>query len=861
LQNGGGSKSLPQLFTIPQSGNGVDPVFNTVVPCGGYGLAGAPNANGPFLLGELSRGSDEIDNGTFTVGRYDSGILDTSLGAYDPTAAAGPANAGHQLADGYYGLYAVVAIPSDAGKACSDHKEDCSWSALPQYPQEVIGIDNGVSSLTLCAIVGSGCDPTKSVPAFETNQHFLNLNITAAANQSLSELGDVECSNNGDAPNDFHPCNGTVQWPLTPGEGVKDVWIKATNGAGATKEQLLEGTVDTEAPTSSDQLIGGTEDNGWYQHDLPTVRISTTDQGNPAVGLNPAGAIIYRIDDGPEQTICPVAPGTQSATCNIPSSAFANLTDGDHTIYFTGIDAVNNRLGPDDNDGKPLGGALGMEAVSLDIDTTPPQSALLTVPVAPDGNNGWYTKRPQIVFSAVDGVGGSDVAPFFFDSGTTGGISWMLDGVIQPGSAVNSNPTTYTATDLHTVPDGHHSICWWAQDRAGNVELTGTGQPSILQLLFNGHCQIFDVDDQAMKTTIATTPGSPNGLNGWFTAGPVPVTVTASEVNPVSLLPASPISGFNLVDPADLCGAPTVPPSGASGVCVSIDNAPFAAYASGASFSIPAGTHTVRAFSVDVAGVRSPLAQRTVNVVAAPPMASALEVPYYAAQNGWWRMPAFAGHPAGSPPQLVLRAVDGDQSPGVATLQYQLNPTASSPWVTYTGPITLPEGVNHVNYRAIDNAGVVEPTQPLTLPVDQTPPTVVATSPTPVVWLQLLSVLGNLVGLSPVNAQLNWKVSDNLSPHVHITTLVFNALGAVVKQLPTQNITVTPGATVSGSTPWDGTDNTITGLVPVGLYYYRVVATDDAGNTAQSGESAPIQVTVMLPQVTVLVHVLLGGLL
>jgi hypothetical protein len=104
--------------------------------------------------------------------------------------------------------------------------------------------------------------------------------------------------------------------------------------------------------------------------------------------------------------------------------------------------------------------------------------------------------------------------------------------------------------------------------------------------------------------------------------------------------------------------------------------------------------------------------------------------------------------------------------------------------------------------------------------------------------------LGNILGLSPANAQLGWSVSDNLSSHVHITVLVFNATGAVVRQLDGGTYAVTPGQTLTGNTPWDGRDYTITGLVPIGLYYYRVVATDDAGNVAQSGESKPIQIKI-----------------
>jgi hypothetical protein len=312
------------------------------------------------------------------------------------------------------------------------------------------------------------------------------------------------------------------------------------------------------------------------------------------------------------------------------------------------------------------------------------------------------------------------------------------------------------------------------------------------------------------------------------------VTVTAAE--------ATAGSGLGLVDASALCQPPTIPPAGASGICVSIDHAAFEPYLG--SFTLPEGTHDVRAYSIDVAGTQSPLVDQTVNVDLSPPVAAAVIVPYDTNANGWWHSAPFPGDQADSPPQVVLRAVDGAQGSGVVGIQYRINPTASTPWTTYTGPFNVPEGVNTVTYRAYDAAGLYEPTQTLSMPVDVTPPAVTATSPTPAVWLQVLSLLGNVLGLSPAQAQLNWTVSDNLSPHVHISVLVYNATGAVVRQLNGGTYSTKPGVTLSGSTPWNGQDYTLTGFVPIGLYYYRVVATDDAGNVAQSGESAPLQIKI-----------------
>jgi len=253
----------------------------------------------------------------------------------------------------------------------------------------------------------------------------------------------------------------------------------------------------------------------------------------------------------------------------------------------------------------------------------------------------------------------------------------------------------------------------------------------------------------------------------------------------------------------------------------------------------------VRAYVVNNAGVASPIVDLPVNVDLSPPVASAVLVPGAPAQNGWYRSTPIPGDPADSPPLVVLRAVDGDQNAGVVRLQYTVD-TAPTVWVDYTAPFAVPEGVHIVTYRAIDGAGQIEPTQTLAVNVDVTPPVVVATSATPTIWLQALDILGNILGLSPPKAQLGWTVKDNLSPHVRITVLVFNAAGAVVRQIDGGTYTTTPGQVLTGTTAWDGHDQTITGFVPAGLYYYRVIATDDGGTTAQSGESRPLQIQVHL---------------
>jgi hypothetical protein len=259
----------------------------------------------------------------------------------------------------------------------------------------------------------------------------------------------------------------------------------------------------------------------------------------------------------------------------------------------------------------------------------------------------------------------------------------------------------------------------------------------------------------------------------------------------------------------------------------------------------------VRTFTVDVAGRRSPVTTSIYRIDRSAPLATVRTFPPAAASMGWFRhscapslsMGALTG-PDVCLPQLVLRAVDGDQSSGLAQIQYKLDTDPA--FRAYSGPVTIPEGVRSVSFFATDNAGNVAPTQTLTVPVDVTPPVVIATNPDPALWLQLLGILGNFLGFSPPQAKLQWVVSDNLSHNVQVTVLVYNVAGAVVRQLDAGKVAVTPGQPTSGFTYWDGKDQTLTGIIPIGLYYYRVVAIDEAGNVAQSGESKPIQIKASL---------------
>lgn len=90
-----------------------------------------------------------------------------------------------------------------------------------------------------------------------------------------------------------------------------------------------------------------------------------------------------------------------------------------------------------------------------------PVSTLTLAPAAPDGRNNIYVTQPSFVLS-VDGPAGTTLSAFY-----------KLD-----------DATTYTAYDIKAapavkMPDGRHTIAYYAQDNLGNVEPVRSQQVSV----------------------------------------------------------------------------------------------------------------------------------------------------------------------------------------------------------------------------------------------------------------------------------------------------------------------------------------------------------------------------------------------
>ncbi|MEX0875645.1 MAG: hypothetical protein WD646_00860 [Actinomycetota bacterium] len=703
------------------------------------------------------------------------------------------------LATGYWGLWTVIYKSSVADNDCFDgdifDAAVCTIEAQPVNPELVIGVDN----TDPFAEITSPADPPAE---FLTAVPQVTLGFEAFDQADLSGIATIECKNDSES---FIECEqGGIDWPLSANDGEKSITVLVTDVAGNQFEEVVNGRLDTRPPNYPTVDIETPDgNNGWHQTP-PDIVISGFDDpesDNPDDGQGSGPGAVpfkYQFDSGDEHD-CAADP------CDVDDSLTEALQTGNHEIHTTGVDAAGNRWFDDEDENTPS----PMQSTPLKIDGEDPRSALLSVPESEDGANGWFATRPWVAISAIDQPGGSGLVNDEDDPVQNAGVFLSVDTTVN-GTA---DETLEEYEGPFRLDNGTYEVCWFSRDVAGNVE-----DPT--------QCESFHVDDRKPSTaTEATSPAaSPDGDNGWYTED-VTVDVDTNDPTPGSGV----VQGFDDDDQDELCGAtaPEGNPDSPSGTCVSVDEEPFRPYFG--EFTFSEGLHRVRTFAVDVAGHRSPIETALYMIDSSDPVASHRRLAAEPARAGWYRMN----------PRVILRAVDGDRNAGLRRIEYQVD---GGGFDTYTEPFVIASGVHTVEYRAIDESGRASGVTRFTVKDDLAPPTVKARHPEPAIWLKS-KLLGFLLGTK--NARLHWTLGDDLSGDIKIKVIVYDALGNAIRHIDGGTRNVPPGTTINGFTEWDGKTVGLD-FVSVGLYHFRVVAYDEAGNVAQSGESKPLQIKLSL---------------
>ncbi len=417
----------------------------------------------------------------------------------------------------------------------------------------------------------------------------------------------------------------------------------------------------------------------------------------------------YRVDDGPIHRCNPGEDPCDVAEGDLPGP-------GRHIIRYAAIDIAGNRspdasiIVPDEDE--PF-------AVEVKVDAQAPISGAFAAPLTPPGANGWYTTSPWVGVVGFDfPVGGAGFEPAPDDVLPDPDIAYLRYSL--DGGAF----TDFVAP--FQLGDGDHVVCTIAQDLAGNP----LGPPEQ-----NCTPDAIRVDTTPPAVTLTVAPSNLS-VTGWF-AVPMTVTAAASDGG----------SGFD----------PSVEPSG---LFVSVDGGPYDPVPS-TPWTVPLdeGVHVVRAYAVDVAGNRSEVIERIRRIDLSHPVSSLRTFPAAPAANGWFR----------SLPTVTLRATDGDQNAGVASIRYCLG-AGCAPATVYAGPFVVPAGVTVVRWQAVDASGSVnlEPVQSVTLKADIGAPSPVAAKASVSLWSRLLG---------PAKNDLKWTVTDDHAGPVKVTVIVYDVLG------------------------------------------------------------------------------------
>ena len=344
--------------------------------------------------------------------------------------------------------------------------------------------------------------------------------------------------------------------------------------------------------------------------------------------------VTYRLDDSTSGTILAGSPaaahGSGNATVSI---TLPRPAEGSHSIFAVG-DAVPYP---------------SQASAAILVDTLAPTSSASGIDAA------WHASNVVVGLSATDGVGGSGVETITYqvDGGSTQTINGTSGNVTIPAPADGSN-------------DGTHTIAFYATDDAGNVEAPAK-------------TATVKIDATKPSTSLATTPSSPDGTNGWFQQASVQFTLAGSDAS-----------------------------SGVAQSFYTVGGGATQTYAGAVTVS-GQGDHTITYWSVDNAGNTESTNTTHVKLDNVKPSTSIAVTPASPNGSGGWYA---------TTPSFTLSA--SDATSGVASTLYRIDSGATQ---TYSGAVAIPDGQHTITYWSVDSAGNTESaTTTSTIKVDTVKP-------------------------------------------------------------------------------------------------------------------------------------------
>jgi hypothetical protein len=446
--------------------------------------------------------------------------------------------------------------------------------------------------------------------------------------------------------------------------------------------------IDDASPWTTASLSGPPGENGWYTGPVTVTLTATDDRSGVA-------KTTYRLDGGAAQDY------------RDPISVSG---EGNHTISYGSEDRATN--------------VERDKTASIRIDSVAP-STDVTYSGTLDGDV--FVSPILVHLAATDATSGVANTSYSIDGG-----AW----------------TNYTLPFL-VDNDGTHSVQYYSEDVAGNVERT------------KGFSVITGTIAGIALSSRATLTGTA-GLSGWYTSD---VTVGLQLVNGTSppdsiwyrldggawtrdrgpfvvrgdglhsldfnatdgaglveivhhlLIPidtTAPASTANVsgtagnagwyVSAATVALSSTDVTSGVASISYRVDGSDWLPYA--APIDLSEGRHAIEFYATDIAGLNETVHTLRVNVDTTPPVTTASRSGR-TGSNGWYISDvsvSLNATDAGSGPAIILYRVDG------------------AGWKSYSVPFVISEGPHAIDFYGVDVAGVVAGVQSIDVWVDTTPP-------------------------------------------------------------------------------------------------------------------------------------------
>jgi hypothetical protein len=576
----------------------------------------------------------------------------------------------------------------------------------------------------------------------------------------------------------INAASGSCTWSPDEGDNSMNFWAVSTFGDTSLKQNTTW-MLDKTVPALAIVVPAVNGSNGWFVS-APTLSLSASD----------------------------TVSGIASAIFSGGGATKVVSADGSSSVSATATDAAGN---------------ITTKSVTIKKDSGLPT---VSVPLAPNGTNGWYSTRPTLAASASDAVSG--VASAFI---SLNGGSWLAS--VSPA-------------------DGTASVAGRATDNAGNVAtssaqtvLVDTVAPSVALAragtLTNGwYTTDVSITASASDATsgLSTTEYRVNG--GAWTAGSAVTLNTdgthvvdfratdkaglvTSSSQTVKIDKTNPALGFS---PSGTLGSngwykTTValtmsasdPASGVASFEYRLDGG---VWTTGSAITLTDGTHTVDTRATDIAGNAS-TSSFSAKVDTGLPALSNVAVGT-SGSNGWYVS------------NVTFTATSSDSMSGLALTEYSVD---GGTWKSGSVVTVIADGSHVIDFRATDNAGN-RSTNTRSIKVDQTDPAVSFAVPVGTAgangWFTSPVGLGinrsdATSGIAADEYRLNngaWTpitVDLNLVEGVNtVEARVTDKAGNQTLITKTVNVDLTPPQLnitiqeVSGATGWYNTPVTLTGL-------------------------------------------------